>query len=620
MGGHQTDEADIVIIGGGTAGCVLANRLSADPSVSVILLEAGEDRSEDARVYTPARSGELWGDEQVDWNFESEPEPGLSFHAGAPPDKSALANPDGTGRTMTHPRGKALGGSSAINSFALINPSAAEFDAWAELGNEGWDWNGTKKYLRAFQTIVPPDENVVEALNLSHNFTAGGGSGPVQATFPLTPTPRHQAWLNAFNARGIENINDPLEGQAIGGGITSNHIDAKKRERCHSGIAYLAPVRDRSNLSIITGAMVHKIVFDQAASSSNAVARCVVYEKAGKTCQVGVRRELILAAGAFGSPQLLEISGIGNPAILKKHDIKIVYGNAAVGENLQDHIRAGIMFEGTKDADGTEPPLSREEAEKLYVDSRTGPWAELAAYMFAYMPLTQLSSPADMKQLEAACQRSIDLANKNASPLEHKHHAFVNRTLLSPNEASATAYLVRKLLAPIDEPKLATGKCITFCAMLSHPLSKGHVHIRSPSANTKPAVTFNYYTHPLDLEAHSRHLLALQTLAKEPAFKGIIKADGARYPPEFDLDAAKKYLQETATTNYHPCGTCAMLPEDIGGVVDPRLKVYGTANVRVVDASVFPIIPRGNIVSVVYAVAEKAADILREDLASLRAE
>jgi len=490
-------------------------------------------------------------------------------------------------------------------------------DAWAELGNPGWGWEGTKEYFRKFCTLVPPnDETVIEKLHLMPHFASAGArtEGPIQATFPLDVSPLHTAWLNAFRSLGLENLEDPLEGQAVGDGITANHIDGVRRERSHAGVAYLRPVQSRRNVTVVTGAHVQWILFEKGGQNELAEAKSVIYECNGQSYEVKARKEVVLAAGAFGSPQILELSGIGDSNRLIQHGVDSVYDNPAVGENLQDHIRAGLSYEAAAHLKNTP---SKEEAEELYAKERKGPWAQMAAYMFTYTPLARVTSKEDMQQLEVACREHPPNDNGSEptpSPFERQHQAFFQNVLTSQTEASATAYLTRRVPGPCPIPGFNDSRPIILCAMLSPPLSRGSVHITSPNPATHPEIKMNYYTHALDLEVHARHLLALQNLARTPALAALMHDGGARYPEELTLERAKTYLRETATTNYHPSGTCAMLPEAMGGVVDAELRVYGTRNLRVVDASVFPVILRGNIVATVYAIAEKGAEIIGRGL------
>lgn len=546
--------------------------------------------SDDERVYTPGLAGSTLDNPEFDWQYVAEPSPGLN------------------NRHIKHPRGRAIGGSSVINSLALIYPSASEIDVWAELGNDGWDWNTLAPYFLKFQTIVPPNEEVKKQVNIIHSDESIGRSkGPIQASFPSKVSALHKAWINTFRTLNLENVSDPLTGHAVGGHTSTCHITGDRRERSHAGVAYLDPVLDRPSLTIVINAVVDKLIIDK--ESSEPRVRGVMYSQHGIFHKVSARREVILAAGTFNTPQFLELSGIGNPSIWEEYGIDVVYANPAVGENLQDHIRSGLSFEVTDEIPARRP-IPTEEDRKEYKENRPGLLAENAAFLFSYTPLPTFLNQTEREDLRSLLDKYL-VDSGSWTPFERKRNNFIRNAIESATEATAVSFLSR---APYGDSE--KGNFVSFSSMLSHPFSVGSVHITSADSLTKPKIDFNYHSHPLDIEIHARHMKALDKLAKTEPFASYLIPGKKRLPKAYSEDTIEDYkevVRSYARTNYHPCGTCSL-----GTVVDSTLNVIGVRNLRVVDASIMPVIPRGNILATVYAVAERAADIISEDLGLVR--
>ena len=276
-------------------------------------------------------------------------------------------------------------------------------------------------------------------------------------------------------------------------------------------------------------------------------------------------------------------------------------------ENLQDHVNSKFSFETT--AAKSVPDLA--EARKQYEETRKGPLASLSVHTFANMPLMQFLSLDEQNDLKKTLEAYNKEISSTGTTIEKARFSFIRNAIESPIQASATTFLTRRPVVP--DP----GNYLSVCAMLSHSFSRGNVHIQSSNHLDKPLIDFKYLSHPLDSLILGYHMRSLHRLAQTSPLSAFLVPNGKTLPPGESIStqlAAAKVVKDYCWTNYHPCGTCAMLPEKMGGVVNEELKAYGTSNVRIVDASMLPVIPRGNIITMVYAVAEKAADIIGAEL------
>lgn len=432
---------------------------------------------------------------------------------------------------------------------------------------------------------------------------------------------------------------DPVAGEKQG--VFQNPLCIDKGVRAYSASAYYSDeVAKRPNLTIITDALVEKIVLEKPKDGSDLLSATGVQfvDSSGKRQTAQATREVIVSCGAIKTPQLLELSGIGARDLLSKHGIEVAIDNGHVGENLQDHVLASISFEVADDlvsGDVMRDSNIVESVMNLYQETRTGPLSG-TPLSFAYTPLVGSSGVIPPADVETLLRSYLDgVCYDTPSQSLEKQYEILRKQLLDSRESSIEfMYIPLQLNGnPSDAPtgmtklfsKSHDGNYITIVTMLMHPFSRGDIHIASGDPTEQPRLDPRYLSHPIDIEMLARALLFVRKIAQTEPLASMLKPGGRQIPPlreeaprnsgalDEDLEEAKRIARERLFTAFHPSGTCAMLPREEGGVVDSRLRVHGTANIRVVDASVFPIEPLGHLQSTVYAVAEKAADLIKED-------
>ncbi|KAL1963012.1 hypothetical protein VTN77DRAFT_8760 [Rasamsonia byssochlamydoides] len=515
-------------------------------------------------------------------------------------------------------KGRTLGGSSAINLGMIVYPSKVGINGWKQLGNPGWGWDDLAPYIRKFQTATGPSQRDREFLKgIKYDQRDQGSDGPVQVSFCEEYMPYHAAWLETFKNLGFPLTEDPINGAGKGAFINPSAVDPNTRTRSHSGTAYFGEsAQKRPNLRVVTGALVEKLLLRR--KGDFVVATGVQASKGGNTYKILVTKDVILAAGATQTPQILELSGIGDADRLRAHGIDMVVDNKSVGENLQDHGSVSFGYEvadGMLSGDMVRNPDVAAEAMAKYQKDGSGP---LGMVPFAAAFLSCLDAPPELR---TQLQQQIDSGEK---PTAQKKQYEVLRQLLTDTDEPTAEYILAPFqMLPREGPcpkgifgMSHPGHFITILCFLSYPLSRGSVHLQSADPKEPPAIDSGILLHPVDLELTARHAMWTEKIAETEPMASLLKKGGQRlHAPTrvTDLEKAKELCKELVMSMYHVSGSCAMMPREDGGVVDPRLTVYATKNVRVVDASIFPLVPRGNIQATVFAVAEKAADIIKED-------
>ncbi len=528
-------EFDYVIIGAGSAGCVLANRLSDGGKFQVALLEAG-GRDSSPWIHVPVGYFKTMGNPKTDWGYQTEPDPGLN------------------GRSLKWPRGRVLGGSSSINGLLYVRGQAADYDHWRQLGNAGWGWSDVLPLFKRAESYTGGDPEI------------RGRSGPLSVSDSLVTREVVDRYLDAAVNAGYDR-NPDYNGERQEG-VGHFQLTMRNGRRCSSAVAYLGSAKRRSNLTILTNCPAERIVFD----GSRAKGIKVSHQGRAKTIQV--RKEIILSAGALASPQLLMVSGVGDPDELKKHGIEVRKPLKGVGKNLQDHLQARPIYKTTLSTINTEiNNLFKQGLIALhYAATRTGPMTMAASLGTAF-----LKTRADLEEPDI----QFHVQPFSASAKINKPHEF--------NAFTASVLQLR-------------------------PESAGHIELKSADMRDYPAIHPNYLATKTDQDTIVEGIRIARRIARTEPVASVITEEYSPGPAieDEDYDAVLNWARDTATTIYHPTGTCKM-GSDPMAVVDDRLRVHGVEGLRVADASIMPVIVSGNTNAPTIMIGEKASDMVLAD-------
>ncbi len=523
---------DYIIVGAGSAGCVLANRLSADARHTVLLLEAGPPDTY-PWIHIPIGYAKTMFNRRVNWCFYTESDPGMN------------------GRNIYWPRGKTLGGSSSINGLISLRGQRQDYDGWAAAGNAGWSYADVLPYFRRLEHAPFGDP-------LFHGVDGPLWCSPIGRKHELI-----EAVIAGAGELGIPRNDDFNGAEQEGAGYY--HLSTKRGWRCSTATAYLKPARSRANLRVETHARATRIVFEGTRADA------VTYRYRGEERTAHARREILLCAGALQSPQLLQLSGVGAPSLLRRFGIPPVCELGGVGENLQDHLQARVIFQCTSPITTNDDLMSWWRMIKMgieYVVTRGGPMA---------IGINQGGIFA--RALAGAITPDLQ---------------FHVATLSSDMAGSPTHPF--------------SGFTMSVCQL--RPESRGHVRIQSIDPLEPPAMQPNYLSTANDRSTLISGIRLARRLAATPALAPYVKAEYRPGPAARSDDELLEFAKNTGGTIFHPSGTCKMgdIKRDSLAVVDSELKVHGVSALRVVDCSIMPVLVSGNTNVPVVMIAEKAAD------------
>ncbi|OAL30498.1 hypothetical protein AYO20_08717 [Fonsecaea nubica] len=568
---------DFIVVGGGTAGCVVAGRLAENPKVSILVIEAGiNNTSEIPEISTPARAFELRGS-QYDWGYKT----------------TMINRPDYTRVEKPNTRGKMLGGSSGGNYYTWVRGSAATFDDWAEYGTDEWNWENTKAYFNK-STTYHDDDNLYS----TDLAKIGNLGGPLHISHSdLIPElkPFRDALETAWVSKGQELTSDVYSGTQKGLFKCVNSI--------YKGVRSTAAVflEGKPNVTLMSSTISKKLVFE-----GNKAVGVTVIGPDGQDYTFRAKYEVIVSQGVFESPKLLMLSGIGPKEHLESKGIKTLVDSQHVGQNLLDHPILSHVFK-IKDGYGLDSHLLRAGPQKdgavaAYRKDRTGPYSSGLLELVAFPRADEWFEKSKEYREYKAKNGGVDPFGPAGQP--HFEVDFV------PMFCDAFQW---------HFPTPPQGDYLTVIVDLMRPLSRnGEVKLNSTDPKEQPYVNINFFSHDLDLIALREGVRMIDDIVMNgEGMKDIIEGDYPWPMPRNSDEAMIRQILERSQTGFHPCGTARLSKDIKQGVVNPKLQVHGTSGLRVIDASVFPVIPDCRIQNDVYMVAEKGADMIKAEYPSL---